>query len=415
MNRFTLAIGLALAQTIAAPLAAAEVSATVGTAAPAATQSLAQAVNRAWNRAAAAAALPHRRTEAEALASAAASWTPGPPIVAMSTLGDRLQARTGRQEWELEIATPLWQRGQREAQRSEAQANLSLLEARTLAQRFELAGQVREAWWDVMAARDAMALLSMRLASAHELQLDVERRWRAGDLARTDANTARAETQAVQSDRVDAEREERRAELAWTALVGSAAPAQLPAEAVAPSPPRLDAHPVLLAGEAQIAAAQAQLRLADRSRSEAPELALRWIRERGSGAEPYANALGLQLRVPLSSAPRVGAGLAGKRAELAELETLQLLRRAQIAREVERAQRDLEATENALSLAGSRSALTADTLQLVQKSFALGETDLATLVRRRAEFFGVEAEKARQVRARSAAISKLNQMMGALP
>ena len=409
MNRLTLAIGLALVQAVATPLSASEVSAA------ATTQSLAQALTLAWNRAPAAAALPHRRTEADALARAAASWTPGPPVVAMSTLGDRLQARTGRQEWELEIATPLWQRGQREAQRSEAQANLSLLAARTLAQRLELAGQVREAWWDVMAARDATALLSLRLASAHELQLDVERRWRAGDLARTDANTARAETQAVQSERVDAQREERRAELAWLALVGSVAPAQMPAEAVASHPPPLNAHPALLAVEAQIAAAHAQLRVADRSPSEAPELALRWIRERGSSAESYANAVGLQLRVPLSSAPRVGAGLAGKRAELAELEALQLLQREQIARAVERAQRDLEATQRSLDLAGSRTTLIADTLQLVQKSFALGETDLATLVRHRAEFFGVEAERTRQVRARSAAISKLNQVLGTLP
>lgn len=413
MKRFALAIGLALTQAVATPLSAAEVSAEVSAAAT--TQSLAQAITQAWMRAPATAALPHRRIEADALARAAAGWAPGPPVVAISTLSDRLQSRTGRQEWELEIATPLWQRGQREAQRSEAQAHLLLLTARTLAQRLELAGQVREAWWDVVAARDATALLSLRLASAHELQLDVERRWRAGDLARTDANTARAETQAVQSERIDAQRELRRAELAWTTLVGSTAPAQLPAEAVVSNPPPLDAHPALLAVEAQIAAAQAQLRVVDRGRSEAPELALRWIRERGSNAEPYANALGLHLRLPLSSAPRVGALLAGKRAELAELEAQRLLQRAQMAREVDRAQRDLEATQSALDLAGTRAALTADTLQLVQKSFALGESDLATLIRHRAEFFGVEAERTRQARARSAAISKLNQVLGSLP
>ncbi len=409
MNRFTLAIGLALAHAVAMPLSASEVPGA------ATTQSLADAVALAWSRAPAAAALPYRQTEAEALARAAAGWAPGPPVVAMSTLGDRLHARTGRQEWELEIATPLWQRGQREAQRSEAQANLSLVAARALLQRLELAGQVREAWWDVVAARNATALLRKRLASALELQADVERRWRAGDLARTDANTARAQTQAVQSEQVDAERDERRAELAWLDLVGSAVPPHLPDETVASNPPPPGAHPALLAAEAQVAVAQAQLRVADRSRSEAPELALRWIRERGSSAEPYANVLGLQLRVPLSSGPRVGAELAGKRAELAELEVQRLLRREQVARDVERARRDLEATEQSLALARTRATLTADTLQLVQKSFALGETDLATLVRHRAEFFDVEAERMRQVRARSAAISKLNQMLGTLP
>lgn len=409
MNRFTWAMALAIVQIVAPPPSSA------GAPAGAPPQSLSDAVALAWSRSPAAATLPHRRSEADALARVAAGWAPGPPVVAMSTTGDRLLAATGKREWELEIATPLWQRGEREAQQAEALASRVSIEARERLEQLELAGQVRAAWWAVVAARDAVALLDQRLASARALQEDVERRWRAGDLARTDVNAAKAETQSVLSERIDADREARRAETAWQALVGSPAPAHLPDETLASPPPATNVHPVLRSTEAAVALAQAQLQVADRRRSEAPELALRWVRERGSSAEPYANVLGLQLRLPLSSPPRATAELASKRGALAELEAQRSLLREQIDRDAERARFDLDAAERSLALLEARAALVADTLQLMQKSFALGETDLPTLLRHRAEFFAVEAARVRQLRARSAAIAQLNQIQGVLP
>lgn len=409
MNRITWAMALTIVQIVATPSSAA------GVPAGASPQSLSDAVALAWSRAPAAATQPHRRSEVDALARLAAGWAPGPPVVAVSTTGDRLLAATGMREWALEIATPLWQRGQREAQQAEALASRISMEARERLEQLELAGQVRAAWWAVVAARDSVALLDQRLASARALQEDVERRWRAGDLARTDVNTAKAETQSVLSERIDAEREVRRAETEWLALVGSPAPAQLPDETLASPSPAMNAHPALRSVEAAVALAQAQLRVADRRRSEAPELALRWVRERGSSAEPYANVLGLQLRLPLSSPPRATAELASKRGVLAELEAQRSLLREQIDRDAERARLDLDAGERSLALVEARKALVADTLQLMQKSFALGETDLPTLIRHRAEFFAVEAARVRQLRARSAAIAQLNQMQGVLP
>ena len=68
-----------------------------------------------------------------------------------------------------------------------------------------------------------------------------------------------------------------------------------------------------------------------------------------------------------------------------------------------------------LTLARQRALLSTDTLQLLQKSFSLGETDLPALLRARVDAFGADAELARQQLARSAAISRLNQALGAMP
>lgn len=409
MKRCLCIIGLALAL----PLQAAE--STAPESAAAVVHSLADAVSRAWSRQPAAQAQTHRDAQLSAESRLASGWTPGPPSISVSTTSDRLNARTGRQEWEIEAATPLWLRGQRGAQQSLVQARQSLLQAQTLAQRLEVAGQVRAAWWQLAAARAAVQVAQRRHATAEALLADVERRWRAGDLARTDANAARAELQAAQGDVVDALREERAAVAEWRALTGAVAPATLADEPAQGDGDGLDGHPQLVAAEAAIATARARLQLADRSRREAPELSMRLMRERDAAGEPYASAIGVQLSIPLGSAAKTHAEMSEVRAELVEAEVHALRLRERLQLERDGARQDVEAAAQRLTLAQRRSALAADTLQLLQKSFRLGESDLATLLRARADALDADAEVARLTTARARARSNLLQSLGTLP
>jgi cobalt-zinc-cadmium efflux system outer membrane protein len=75
----------------------------------------------------------------------------------------------------------------------------------------------------------------------------------------------------------------------------------------------------------------------------------------------------------------------------------------------------LQAAERQFTMAEERRELSADNLQLSEKSFKLGETDVATLLRIRAAAYDAEAFFARQRVARAAAISRLNQILGVLP
>lgn len=413
MHRSLLIVGLTTTQLLAPALCASESAAAPIAVAQAMT--LADAVAAAWVRTPAAIALPHRQAAADAQARGASAWTPGPPSIGITTLNDRLRAGTGRQEWEVEVATPMWLPGQRDARRALAQANQDLLSARAMVRRLELAGQVRDAWWQLATARAAVALARRRVEAAQALHADVERRWQAGDLARTDANAAGTEVQIAQVEWIDAQREEGHAQARWGALVGGAAPAAFAEEAAPPEGVAVDTHPALAAANANVDAAQARLRVANHSQREAPELALRWVRERGSAAEPYANALGVQLRIPLSSAPGVGAALSGERAELAEAEAERQRLREQLGFDAESAHRDLESADRTLTLARRRAALTADSSALLTKSFALGESDLATLLRARADALLADAALARQTITRSAAMSRLHQALGLLP
>jgi cobalt-zinc-cadmium efflux system outer membrane protein len=71
--------------------------------------------------------------------------------------------------------------------------------------------------------------------------------------------------------------------------------------------------------------------------------------------------------------------------------------------------------ERQLTMARERRTLAADSLQLAEKAFVLGETDLATLLRIRTAAFDADASAERQRAARAAAVARLNQAMGVLP
>ena len=420
-------LNLVLAMALGAPLAARAAPAPAAPPQPAgAAPTLAEASAQAWQRLPFAQSLTGLEGEARADGRVAASWTPAPPAISLGSLNDRLNARSGKQEWEAELAVPLWQPGQREARQGLARARQTELAAQVATQRLEVAGRVREAWWELAAARQTGALALRRLQSARALHTDVARRWRAGDLPRTDANAAQAEVQLAEAGQIDALRAEQLAQDRLQALTGAAAPATLPAESAPPTLPAESAptqgaeaaaaaHPALATAAAAAHTAQQKLRLTDRSLRAAPELSLRLVRERGNAGEPYANAVGIKFSLPLSSAASVSRESYAARAELAAAESRLPLLARQLQLDQDAARRDIDAAARRAVLAGSRAALAADTLQLMQKSFALGESDLQTLLRARAAAFNADADVERESIARAAAASRLLQSLGVMP
>ncbi|WP_051244028.1 TolC family protein [Azohydromonas australica] len=377
--------------------------------------SLQAALALAWARSPAGQALPARAEQAQAAAALARNLSAGAPRIGLSALDDRLNRRAGRRELEAEIGVPLWLPGQRGVQQSLASAQLQGLEDDTLARRLQLAGELREAWWALALAREDVALQRSRLDSARALQADVERRQRAGELARTDANVAAAETQGNEAALADALLLERLAADRLRALTGAPAPAALRAEGPVAVEDRPATHPRLAAAAAAVRLALARLQLVERSTRETPEVALRLVRERSDANETYANAVGLRLTLPLASAPRRLRDSAEVRADLLEAQAGEAQLQAQLALEIDAAQRERDTVDAKAALAARRAALTADTLALINKSFSLGESDLPTLLRARAAAFDAQADQRRLEVARQAAVSRLQQALGVLP
>ncbi|MBN8475765.1 TolC family protein [Sulfuritalea sp.] len=388
---------------------------------PSASTGLARALEQAWRLHPQAAGLDAREAEARAAQEVATGLTPEPPSVAIGSLNDRYNRNLGRQEWEVELAAPLWLPGQKAAREAEAASRVEEAAAKRAALRWGLAGELREAWWSLAAARNVNALAIRRLATAQALEADVRRRYTVGELSRIDANLAQAEVLAASAEQAETETALLQAEQALRTLTGTVAPQDVGEEV--PTTLRRsgglmsmpDAHPSIVAAAAATRSARARVTVADESRRAAPELALRVVRERGDFAEPYANTVGIRLKIPFSSGPLVRRETSAAKADAdqADAEMIRAQTRTQL--DAERAERTLASSERQLIMAQERRLLSAENLRLAEKAFSLGESDLATLLRIRAAAYDAEAFLDRQRVARAAAISRLNQALGVLP
>ena len=382
---------------------------------------LATAVEQAWRLNPQAAGLDAREAEARAVQDVAAGLTPEPGSVSIGNLNDRFNRNLGKQEYEVELAVPLWLPGQKTAREAEAASRIDETLAKRAALRLEVGGELREAWWALAAARSAKLLASRRLETARALETDVMRRYRVGELSRIDANLAQTETHAANAELAEAEATLLQAEQTVQNLTGSPAPKSLDEES--PTTRRLidetgdsaAPHPFLAVTAAAARSARARVTVADESRRAAPELALRVVRERGNFAESYSNSVGIKLKIPFSSGSQVRRETSAAQAEANQADADLLRTQTRVRLDAERVQRNLQSAERQFAMAQERRQLSAENLRLAEKAFSLGESDLATLLRIRAAAFDADAFFDRQRVARAAAISRLNQAMGVLP
>ncbi len=387
---------------------------------------LASALTQASARDPQAAQLSARLNQAQAALDIARSLTPGPAAVSLNHLSDRLQRDQGRREWEVELATPLWLPGQQGASQRQAERALAELQARLALRQLELAGELRNSWWQLASARAARELAQQRLQTATALEQTVQRRYQSGDVARVDANLARTERLSAQAEALEAGTALLQARQAYSALTGLPPPPTLPPELAAEpeltTPNRDDAsdtarsmHPQRQALQSAVALANSRLALVDSSRRDAPELALRWTTQRSDAFSPSDQAIGIKLTVPLSSGDRVRQESAGARADLAQAERELALLGTQLDQALQRARSELATAQTQLELATTRCELTADNLKLAQRAFDLGEQDLPTLLRARSADHESQAWLTRQRIAYQAAVSHLQQARGLLP
>lgn len=383
--------------------------------APASAQTMAQALDQAWSRHPRAVAAAALQDEADARSEAARRLTPGPASLSLGSTSDRFHGNQGQREWEAELAMPLWLPGQRAIQATEAAGAQAEVAAQRALVRLQLAGEVRTAWWTLASARQAAALAARRLESSQALLADVQRRHRAGELARIDTNLAHGELLAAQGALADAEASVQQAERDYLMLTGHQAPQQLNSEQATDRQAPPPDHPLLDAARASVERARARLQWASASRRAPPELALRMVRDRGAAGLPYNHTVGIKLTLPLSSSPQVRQAEAAALAALNEAEAEQEQTQRRLALATDKARSELQTAAQQLARAGERLALDTDTLRLAEKSFALGETSLATLLRARTAALESEALVGQQQIALAAARSRWNQTIGELP
>lgn len=375
--------------------------------------SLQQAVDSAWRRAPVARTLEARQDEAAAARGLAGSWLAANPTLGLSQRADTGASGRDQRESDLSVSTSIWLPHQKRARETLAERSTEEIAAHLGATRLEIAGLVRSRLWEAAAARVMLDERQGHVQHLEQLAEEVQRRVKAGDLARSDGLLAEQEVLAARVQVLHARTAAADALARYRVLTGLP---ELPA--LEPEPLHdtdAPANPRLQAAQASEQRARASLRLAEASRAAPPTVALSVRREDERTLREPARSIGIALQIPLGSAGRnrsieaqASTVIATAAAEAAQV-------RASAAADVEVARERLANTRLAFATAEERAAALHEHTALFAKAFQHGERGLAELLRSHALTHEADVAVAQQRVALGLAHASLNQALGILP
>jgi outer membrane protein, heavy metal efflux system len=352
---------------------------------------------------------------------AANNLTAGPLTLEGSYRSDRSFDNQGLRETELGISAPIWLWNERSKNQQYREAELQAGEHRFAQLKLELAGQVRQVYWNTLAAQQDAGLAQARLAASQKLMNDVQRRVDAGDLARADLLQATAL-------HAQAKAEHSRA-LSGLAIVGAeftevsglpvsvlnGAAQTTTAEPLPENLPGIETHPAYLALQSEATVQSSRAGLLAVQKRENPEVGVAIVNDRAGFAAPNEKSLVLSTRIPLgASAERESLALQARADETeaqARLSRINTTLKAQASA----AQANVEWFEQLQSNAQEQAALAQQVYALYQQSFNLGETDLPTLLRLEQQAFEAERMAKKSSIEYASKVSALRQALGLLP
>lgn len=379
---------------------------------------LAQAFEAAWLRAVQSRESDAQSRRARAEQAAAGSLWAAPPAIEVNHLDDRAHSNAGRRETEVGLVWPLWLPGQRDARTAAAEAESKLADAGTQAARLRLAGQVRESAWRLSSTQAEAASVAAQARYLQGVSGDVQRRVRAGDLARADALAARAELLEAQSAQGDADQRWQAARAQWRTLTGLEAPPQVQppssaslADAALPG----EEHPELRVAAQSVERARKRLDSVNLSRRDPPELSVKYREESPGYGEAAQRGIGIGLRIPFGTESRNAPLQAAAIGELDVAEATEQRVRAQHDADLMLARSALQNAARQLDATRDRAGLLRERARLIDASFKAGETSLPDLLRAAHAAAQADSALARQQAALGLAHAQLQQTLGLLP
>jgi len=309
----------------------------------------------------------------------------------------------------------VWLPGQRAARQAVASEAQSDLAATREALMLQVAGVLRDTVWDVGMNANNVAIARIRAEASKAFQRDVDRRFQAGEMAKTDLMLAQNETLQSEAALLRAEAELRHAQHRYRTLTGTLEIPSKLEETLSSQSSFTDQHPFVKEIESKIALAQNERELVRVERRENPQLMLAARSQRGAFDNDYNDSIGFKLRIPFESEARSAPLLAAAESNLAK--NMSERDRLQLAMEtaMHEAEHNLDVTRAELEIVKHQNQLAQENLRLARKAFELGETDLVHLMR--VQTLAHEAERAqgnREVQLQWD-IAKYNQSVGVLP
>lgn len=379
---------------------------------PASAASLTQLVQQAWERTPEAASSSEQEQLAASRQQLSQRWLAGSAAMEL----EYEHAPDAAREAAVTLALPLWRSGQREQQLRYHQAAYTLWQHRQRLQRWELAGAVREAVWDVRLAEHEVASGEKQLAVWRQLQQDAQKREQAGELPPLQLNQARLAVAGAEASQLQLQLRLQQARNQLQQLTGSSQPATDTEAPQALDPAQLQQqHPLLAGLRAEVDELRLHLPVRRAELQGQPELAVGISREQPEPGAPAEHALRLSLRLPLTVTAEHQPLIHESSAAMAAAS-------ARLQRETERLQLQLQQARQQLQLAQESQRLAEARLQLARqnrdwqsRAWQLGELELSEWLRSEQAWLDAEQEAGRAVLELGRASARLNQIQGVMP
>lgn len=358
------------------------------------------------------------------------SPTPGSPYFGGSQRNNVSGNLRNFNESEVEAGMPLWLPGQRDAYEATVTTGVREIDERLALRRLEVAGLLRDAWWNARRAAQDVTVARKRVATAQEIGRDMSRRVELGDAAQSDALLAKNETLAAETELSQTEGVEKIARVQYAALTGGLLPDGT--LEVVHGLNDIEEHPALRAPKAALARAESQARLIEATPVDNPEVGVFGRTEHNNQysdlfSDPInplaprvnqrtdSGTVGVRFRMPLPTPGRNEPRAAEAAAEIARVRAAYERTKRFVVAEIKAAKIALSAAQKAEKTANQRLSVASEQFELSRKSYALGETSAFDLYRVRQIQLEAQRMEASASVAVGAAISRLNQAYGYAP
>ncbi len=344
----------------------------------------------------------------------ASAILPYTPSITVSHQNDTVGSGRGEREWQAELELPVWRPNQRQNRLKVADAYQSNLISSQESLKLQVAGALRDALWDIAFNENNVALASNKLAVSQRLQIDVEKRFKAGELAKTDAIFAQQETLLAEKEELRATAELMHARHRYYVLTGLH---EIPAN-IQEKQSNLEDYnqsPIWLEAQSKLGLAESERQLATIESRDNYQVLISARSIKGGFDTMFNESVGLKIRIPfggdaraatIKSASELNLGNA-----LSDYETLRLA----LETAMHEAEHNLSVSQAELGIANKQFDMSKESVRLANKAFKLGETDLVSLLRVQAQANEIErAFTSRQIQLQWD-IARYNQAVGVLP
>jgi cobalt-zinc-cadmium efflux system outer membrane protein len=349
-----------------------------------------------------------------------------PASVEVAQKTDRANSNQGASETILGLGIPLWLWNERSSSINLADAEYKKLLSQYYLSQLRIAAEVRDTYWNYQKSKIESDLALRRYENAKILALDVEKRFKAGDLSRADLHQANGALASSEAFLVEAQANVINAEQRVRSLLGSEYLKKIQfgdiAKNIEPIPKvpenltGLDSSlPIVAALVDQLEVAKKAVDLAKSQTRASPQLQILTTKGREVYGVPYQQSVTVGLTIPFGSEARNTNRLASATAEMVDSEVRLSYERESALSNVESNVALVKSAQMKLGAADKRSNLANETRQFFEKSFRIGETDLPTRLRIELEAVDANRQAAIAKINYAVAVSNLRQALGLLP